>query len=81
MFTAQDMYGLQPQAPAYATGGYSHTQTMMTTDIPDGVRGLLHPNNPLMWFGVILLVTVGAAGVAGSVRLGQAKLSASLDKG
>jgi hypothetical protein len=42
-----------------------------------GLRSLLDPNNPLLWFIVVVAVTMGAAGVAGSVRLGKAKFSAS----
>jgi CHASE1-domain containing sensor protein len=48
---------------------------MGTDDIASGVRGLIDPNNPLVWFGGILLITVGAAGFASSVRLGKAKAS------
>lgn len=78
MYSAQSLYGATPQAPSY--GVAAPTQTMATDDIASGVRGLIDPNNPLVWFGAILLVTVGAAGIAGSVRLGRAKLSASIDK-
>lgn len=76
MFTAQSLYGATPQAPSY--GVAAPTQTMATNDITSGWRGLVDPNNPLVWFGAILLVTVGAAGVAGSVRLGKATLRASV---
>lgn len=78
-FSASSLYGTTPQAPSY--GIAAPTQHMGTDDIASGVRGLFDPNNPLLWFGAVLLVTVGAAGVAGSVRLGNAKLSASLDRG
>jgi hypothetical protein len=54
---------------------------MATTARSGGWRGLVDPHNPLAWFGAVLLVTVGAAGLSGSVRLGRAKLSAALDKG
>jgi len=78
---AQQLYGASPQAPSYGPAA-APTQAMAhTDDIRTGVRGLVDPANPLVWFGVVLLITVGAAGAAGSVRLGQAKLSASLDKG
>jgi hypothetical protein len=81
MFTASTLYGATPQAPSYAATA-APTQAMAhTDDISTGVRGLFDLNNPLVWFGVILLVTVGAAGAAGSVRLGKAKFSASVDKG
>jgi hypothetical protein len=51
---------------------------MATDDITDGWKGLFDPNNPLMWLGVIILVTVGAAGVAGSARLGRGRIQASV---
>lgn len=35
-------------------------------------------HNPLTWFAGILLITVGAAGIAGSARVGPAHVSASL---
>lgn len=78
MYTAQSLYGASPQAPSY--GIAAPTQSMATDDIRTGWKGLIDPNNPLMWFGVILLVTVGAAGVAGSVRLGRARFSAAVDQ-
>lgn len=78
MYTAQALYGAAPVSPS--TGVAAPTQTMATDDVRTGWSGLLDPNNPLVWFGGILLVTVGAAGVAGSVRLGKAKLSASIDQ-
>jgi hypothetical protein len=77
-FTASSLYGATPQAPSY--GVAAPTANMGTDDITSGWRGLIDPNNPLMWFGVVLLVTVGAAGVAGSVRLGRARASVSLDQ-
>jgi len=78
VYDAQSIYGATPQAPSY--GVAAPTQAMGTDDIRTGWRGLVDPNNPLMWFGVILLVTVGAAGVAGSVRLGRARLGVDLDR-
>ena len=78
MFDAQSVYGVTPQAPSY--GVAAPTQGMATDDLAYGWKGLIDPNNPLMWFGVILLVTVGAAGVAGSVRLGRARLGVAVDQ-
>ena len=72
-FNAASVYGATPQAPSY--GIAAPTQGMATDDIKTGWKGLVDPNNPLTWFGVFLLITVGAAGVAGSVRLGRAKVS------
>jgi len=76
MFDAQTLYGCTPQAPSY--GVAAPTQTMATDDLVTGWRGLVDPGNPLMWFGVVLAATIGLASVAGSVRLGRAKLTASL---
>lgn len=75
---ASDVFGMAPQAPTYGTA--APTQAMATNGLLDssGWRSLVDPGNPLMWFGVVLLITVGAAGAAGSVRLGKAKLQASV---
>lgn len=77
-WTAQSLYGATPQAPSYDVA--APTQGMATSDLAYGWRGLVDPRNPLMWFGVVLLVTVGAAGLAGSVRLGRARLGVDLDR-
>lgn len=79
-YTAQSLYGVTPQAPSYGQVA-APTQHMATDDIASGWRGLVDPRNPLMWVGVVLLITVGAAGVAGSVRLGRARLSLDADTG
>lgn len=79
MFTASDAYGCMPVAPTY--GVAAPTQAMATDDIRSGLRGLIDPNNPLFVFGVIMAVTLGLAGAAGSVRLGRAKVSAAVDRG
>lgn len=76
MYYATTMYGASPQAPSY--GIAAPTQTMGTDDITAGWKGLVDPKNPLMWFGVFLLATVGFAGVAGSARLGKARVSGSI---
>jgi len=65
------MAGLQSPAPMQGAA--------VTTDA-NGVKSLIDPKNPLVWFGFLLLATVGAAGVAGSVRLGPAKVSGSVGK-
>lgn len=80
-FTAQGLYGATPQAPSYAPTAAPTQAMAYTDDLRSGLAGLVDPANPLFWFGVVLLVTVGAAGAAGSVRLGKAKISASVDKG
>lgn len=80
MFTAADLYGTAPNTPNYASVAAPTQQ--MGVDRHDltssGVRALVDPHNPLTWFGAFLLVTVGAASVAGSVRLGRAKVSGSV---
>lgn len=75
----QSLYGITPQAPSWA-GMNAPTAGMGTDDVASGWRALVDPRNPLMWFGVLLAVTVGFAGVAGSVRLGRAKLALDADR-
>jgi hypothetical protein len=77
-FSAATLYGATPQAPSY--GVAAPTQSMATDDMTSGWKGLLDPHNPLFWAGVVLAVTFGAAGVAGSVRVGRAKVSGSIDQ-
>jgi hypothetical protein len=77
MFTAESLYGSTPQAPSY--GIAAPTQGMATPG--DGLSGwpsLVHPNNPLFWVGVFLIAGVGLGALAGSARLGPAKVSASV---
>lgn len=74
---AADIYGCSPQVVP-ATGSAAPTAYMGTDNVASGLRGLVDPHNPLMWFGAVLLVTVGAASLAGSVRLGRAKVSGSV---
>jgi hypothetical protein len=78
MFTAQTVYGAQPQMPSL--GIAAPTQHMGTDDLRGGLRGLIDPNNPLFWAMAILATTFGLIGVAGSVRLGGAKVSVSADR-
>lgn len=77
-FTASGLYGMAPQGPTY--GVAAPTQHMATDSLQTGMRGLADIHNPLLWFGIVLLVTVGAAGAAGSIKLGPAKVSAALGK-
>jgi hypothetical protein len=44
------------------------------------MSGLVNPRNPLAWLALLALATVGAAGLAGSVRLGPARISGSVGK-
>lgn len=80
MMTAASLYGAATVTPNGA-GVAAPTERMGShPDISSGVRGLVDPNNPLVWAGVVMLVAFGAAGVAGSVRLGSARVAASVGK-
>jgi len=77
MFTAQSLYGTQPQVPS--AGLASVTEPMgVSFDDRGGIGAYVDPRNPLVIFGAFLLITVGAAGVSGSARLGRAKVAASV---
>ncbi len=79
MYSAESLYGSTPQAPSFApTTPAAPTQRMASSDVKGGWRALVDPHNPLVWLGGVLVVTMGLAGVAGSVRLGRAQLSASI---
>jgi hypothetical protein len=79
MWTAFDQIGLRGIAPATGPGSVaSPTQVVARTD--DDTLSRFGVDNPLVWLGAFLLVTVGAASVAGSVRLGKVKVSASAGK-
>lgn len=80
MYDARTLYGIQTQVPS-GSGAASPMAYMGTDNIRSGVRGLLDPHNPLVWLGGLLLVTVGAAAFAGSVKLGPARVSAAVGKG
>jgi hypothetical protein len=44
----------------------------------NGTGALLHPNNPLFWVGVVLAGAIGLAAASTTVRVGPARVSASL---
>lgn len=72
--------GLRPGAPPQTGGGLASTVERLAVDDGEAVSWY-SPRNPLVWLGGIMAVTVGLASVAGSVRLGKAKISASVGKG
>ncbi len=75
---AADIYGTPPvYQPAVTDQSFSGTDATSTTR---GHKSLLDPRSPVVWFGAILLITVGAAGVAGSVRLGPAAVGGKIGK-
>lgn len=79
MWSAYDQVGLRPIAPVTGGGGVaSPTQVAAMTD--DDTIGKFSIDNPLVWFGAFLLITVGAASLAGSVRVGKVKVAASAGK-
>jgi hypothetical protein len=76
-FSAYAQTGLRPVADT--AGNRRVTSSMATEDRgTTGLAALIDPSNPLLWFGAFLLITVGAAGVSGSARIGRAKVQASV---
>jgi hypothetical protein len=78
MFDSASLYGCEPQMPSI--GIAAPTQQMGTDDLRVGINGLLDPKNPLLWLGGFLLVTVGAASIAGSARLGKVSVAVGAGK-
>jgi len=78
VFTASSLYGTAPNTPSAGVTAPTERMSFGDGDIAAGVKGLIDPHNPLVWFGGVLLVTVGAASVAGSVRLGRGKVAVSV---
>lgn len=65
--------------PAAATAESTVTN-LARTALAQPDRPLWHPDNPLLWFGVLLGVTVGLIGVTVSGRAGPLKASVSAGK-
>lgn len=58
-----------------------HVAPVTAQAVPAGVApAALSPSNPMVWLAGIAAVTVGLVAVSGSVRLGRAKVSASVGK-
>ncbi|WP_128763720.1 hypothetical protein [Micromonospora sp. MW-13] len=75
----QEQIGLRPvSVPGEAGIAQTTSRVAVTGDDPIAWYSL---SNPLVWVGGVLAVTFGLASVAGSVRLGRAKISASAGKG
>lgn len=75
---ASEIYGT---APTFIPAVNPPDTALSATDsVRAGWRAMVDPKNPLVWFGAILLVTVGAAGVAGSVKLGPAAVGGKLGR-
>lgn len=76
--TAESFYGMGTQAPSW--GVAAPTQRMAGDELTGrGWRSLVDPDNALVWFGLLLAVTVGVIGFAGRVRVGKASLSLDTD--
>lgn len=72
-----------PQAVTGLRGGLAVPQVASVTAqaaVGHEPGGLLHADNPLTWALGLGLVTFGLVAVSGSVRLGRAKVSASVGK-
>jgi hypothetical protein len=78
MYTAASQYGATPQIPNLVA---TPLEGAMADDLSSGsLKTLINPKNPLFVFGVILAVTLGAVGVAGSARVGPVRASGSVGK-
>lgn len=77
-FSSAALYGTSSIAPSMGTA--APTQVIGIDASDSGASWMISASNPLVWFGLFLLATVGAAGVAGSVRLGPAKVGGSVGK-
>lgn len=77
-FSAYEQVGIRPVARPSDTGLAASTSRVAIDD--DDPISWCSPRNPLVWVGGVLAVTFGLASVAGSVKLGKAKVSASVGK-
>lgn len=79
MFWADTVYGTSPQIPSVGVAAVTEPMGVSATH-RGGAAGLVDPHNPLFWFGALMLLTVGAAGVSGSARFGPVHVGASAGK-
>lgn len=63
-------------APHYA----AHPTEIGSVALPTGLKGLLHPDNPMFWLGGVLAVTAGLIGISGGIRIGRAKADVTIDQ-
>lgn len=80
MFTSAGLYGTSPQAPLGGVASVTQPMGVYSQGAAQGYKSMLDPHNPIMWLGVFLLATVGAAGISGSARLGPARVSGGVGK-
>lgn len=77
--TAAELYGTSPVLPSGTTSAPLGDHIGGDPDVGSW-RSLVNPRNPLVIFGIILAVTVGAAGFAGSARVGSVRVAGSAGK-
>lgn len=65
-----DMFGLQAGGVRTPASGPPALAKTAGTGALDQANPPWSPDNPLFWFGVLLVVTIGAAAVNASVRIG-----------
>lgn len=77
-WTAAELYGTTPlMGPTSSSAPMGHR----IDDLDTGTWAtLVNPRNPLVIFGALLAITVGAAGFAGSGRVGPVKVSVGAGK-
>ena len=75
--TAAYIYGT---APTFIPAVAPDTALSATDSARRGLKAFTDPQNPVTWLVGLVLVTIGFAGIAGSVKLGPAKLGGSIGK-
>lgn len=75
--TAASIYGT---APTFIGAVVPDTAMSATDSARRGIKAFTDPQSPVLWLALVVLVTVGAAGVAGSVKLGPAKVGGAIGK-
>jgi hypothetical protein len=75
--TASRIYGT---APVFVGAVPADTALSATDATRRGLGAFVDPHNPVLWLLGIVLVTVGAAGIAGSVKLGPAAIGGKIGK-
>jgi hypothetical protein len=76
-----------PYAASNRTGLFAVPPTMPQTTTAtlaagqEFTTGILNPQNPLFWFGMILAATLGFVAISGNIRVGPVKAGAQIGKG
>lgn len=74
------MTGLSPVPQSPPPGGVppAGVASAIATDPYGGVPPLWSPDNPMLWIGVLIAAMTGFIGLAGAVKVGPIKGSASI---